>query len=70
MSELDRLRERSRTQEITILKQNAEIARLQKQVGDLVRMHETNQRHIGRLQRQIDRTPRSAAEAAFKGAGE
>lgn len=49
---------------------NVKLAKAQKRIGDLQRMHEADQRHIGALQAQINRTARNAAEMVFNGKGE
>lgn len=68
MTELDQLREQCRNQEMEILRLRADNGNLNARVANLTRMHDAAQRHIGRLQRQIGRTPRDRAEAIFKGA--
>lgn len=67
MTDTDQLREQCRTQEMEILRLRADNGDLRARVANLTRMHDAAQRHIGRLQKQISRTPRDRAEAAFRG---
>lgn len=67
MTELEQLREQVRTQEMDILRLRADNGNLAARVANLQRIYDNAQRHIGRLQAQIKRTPKDAAEAVFKG---
>ena len=42
------------------------IARREKRIADLQRMYDNSQRHIGRLQKQIEKDKKHTAESVFR----
>lgn len=58
--------ERLQAQELLIAKLRLEVSEARRRCDKLQQMHDNNQRHIGRLQRQLREAAYDPAEALFQ----